>query len=86
MVDAFMQFLRHERGIHIVLAGWPTSAGRITGHRSTNSDDDARPARQVSALHPAANLLSPGWSLLVLLAWPAAALAVAAVLITRRDA
>ena len=43
-------------------------------------------ARQVSALHPAANLLSPGWSLLVLLAWPAAALAVAAVLITRRDA
>jgi ABC-2 type transport system permease protein len=43
-------------------------------------------ARQVSALHPAADLLSPGWSLLVLLAWPAAALAVAAVLITRRDA
>jgi ABC-type transport system involved in multi-copper enzyme maturation permease subunit len=43
-------------------------------------------ARQVSALHPAANLLSPGWSLLVLLAWPAAALAAAAVLITRRDA
>jgi len=43
-------------------------------------------ARQVSALHPAANLLSPGWSLLVLLAWPAAALGAAAVLITRRDA
>lgn len=43
-------------------------------------------ARQVSALHPAADLLSPAWSLLVLLAWPAAALAVAAVLITRRDA
>lgn len=43
-------------------------------------------ARQVSALHPAADLLSPGWSLLVLLAWPAAALTVAAVLITRRDA
>ena len=43
-------------------------------------------ARQVSALHPAADLLSPGWSLLVLLAWPAAALAVAAVLITQRDA
>ena len=43
-------------------------------------------ARQVSALHPAADLLSPGWSLLVLLAWPAGALAVAAVLITRRDA
>ena len=43
-------------------------------------------ARQVSALHPAADLFSPGWSLLVLLAWPAVALAVAAVLITRRDA
>ena len=43
-------------------------------------------ARQVSALHPAADLLSPGWSLLVLLAWPAAALAVAALLITQRDA
>jgi ABC-type transport system involved in multi-copper enzyme maturation permease subunit len=43
-------------------------------------------ARQVSALHPAADLLSPGWSLLVLLAWPAAALAAAAILITRRDA
>jgi ABC-2 type transport system permease protein len=43
-------------------------------------------ARQVSALHPATNLFSPGWSLLVVLAWPAAALAVAAVLITRRDA
>ena len=42
-------------------------------------------AQQVTALHPAANLFSPGLSLLVLLAWPAAALAVAAVLITRRD-
>ena len=30
-------------------------------------------AQQVSALHPAADLFSPGWSLLVLLAWPAAA-------------
>ena len=43
-------------------------------------------ARQVSALHPAADLFSPDWSLLVLLAWPAAGLALAAVLITRRDA
>jgi len=42
-------------------------------------------ARQVTVLHPAANLFSPAWSLLVLLAWPAAASA-AAVLITRRDA
>jgi ABC-type transport system involved in multi-copper enzyme maturation permease subunit len=43
-------------------------------------------ARQVSALHPATDLFSPGWSLLVVLAWPAAALAMAAALITRRDA
>ncbi len=43
-------------------------------------------AQQVSALHPAADLFSPGWSLLVLLAWPAVALAAAAVVITRRDA
>jgi ABC-type transport system involved in multi-copper enzyme maturation permease subunit len=42
-------------------------------------------AQQVSTLHPSANLLAPAWSLLVVLAWPAAALAVAAVLITRRD-
>ncbi len=41
---------------------------------------------QVTALHPAADLFSPGVSLLVLLAWPAAALAAAAVLITCRDA
>ena len=43
-------------------------------------------AQQVSALHPAADLFSAGWSLLVLLAWPAAGLAAAALVITRRDA
>jgi ABC-2 type transport system permease protein len=43
-------------------------------------------ARQVTALHPAANLFSPALSLLVLLAWPAAALLIAALMITRRDA
>ncbi len=43
-------------------------------------------AGQVSTLHPSASLFAPAWSLLVVLAWPAAALAVAAVLITRRDA
>ena len=42
-------------------------------------------ARQLTALHPATNLFSPALSLLVLLAWPAVALAAAAVLITRRD-
>jgi ABC-2 type transport system permease protein len=43
-------------------------------------------ARQATALHPAANLFSPALSLLVLLAWPAAILGVAALTITRRDA
>ena len=42
-------------------------------------------AQQVSTLHPSASLFAPAWSLLVVLAWPAAALAAAAVLITRRD-
>jgi hypothetical protein len=43
-------------------------------------------AHQVTALHPAATLLSPALSLLVLLAWPAVALLAAALTITRRDA
>jgi len=43
-------------------------------------------AYQVVALHPATNLLAPALSMLVLIAWPAIALAAAAVLITRRAA
>jgi len=43
-------------------------------------------AHQVTALHPATNLFAPALSLLVLLAWPAAALLMAAAAITRRDA
>jgi ABC-2 type transport system permease protein len=43
-------------------------------------------ARQVTALHPATNLFAPAASLLILLAWPALTLLVAAVAITRRDA
>ncbi len=42
-------------------------------------------AQQVTALHPQANLFAPALSLLVLLAWPAAALLAASLLITRRD-
>jgi ABC-2 type transport system permease protein len=42
-------------------------------------------ARQVTALNPATNLLAPALSLLVLLAWPAAALLVASLLGTRAD-
>ena len=43
-------------------------------------------AYQVVALHPATDLLAPALSMLVLIAWPAVALAAAAVLITRRPA
>ena len=43
-------------------------------------------AYQVVALHPATDLLAPALSMLVLIAWPAIALAAAAVLITRRAA
>jgi ABC-2 type transport system permease protein len=42
-------------------------------------------AHQVTALHPQPDLFAPALSLLVLLAWPAAALLAAALLITRRD-
>ena len=42
-------------------------------------------ARQVTALHPQPDLFTPAGSVLVLLAWPAVALAAAALLITRRD-
>jgi ABC-2 type transport system permease protein len=42
-------------------------------------------AYQVVALHPQPGLFSPAVSLLVLLAWPAAALLAAAFVITRRD-
>lgn len=40
-------------------------------------------AQQVALLHPQANLLSPAISMLVLLAWPAAALLIAAALTVR---
>jgi ABC-2 type transport system permease protein len=43
-------------------------------------------ASQVVSLHPKTDLFAPAVSMLVLIAWPAAALVTAAVLITRRDA
>jgi ABC-2 type transport system permease protein len=58
-------------------APWGARVGRFTL---------ADAALQVTALHPATNLFAPAWSLLVLLAWPAATLLVAALAITRRDA
>jgi hypothetical protein len=42
-------------------------------------------AQQVVTTHPRTDLFPPGGSLLVLLAWPAAALLTAAILITRQD-
>ena len=56
-------------------APWSTRLGRFTLPFA---------AYQEVTLHPAASLLPAGESLLVLLAWPAAALLAAAV-ITRRD-
>jgi ABC-2 type transport system permease protein len=56
---------------------WNTRIGRFTLPLA---------AYQLVAQHPQTSLFSPGWSLLVLLAWPAAALAAAAVALTRRDA
>jgi ABC-2 type transport system permease protein len=58
-------------------APWGDRVGRFTVLEA---------AHQVTALHPATNLFAPAWSLLVLLAWPAAVLLIAAVTITRRDA
>jgi ABC-2 type transport system permease protein len=43
-------------------------------------------AYQAVALHPSPSLFSPGLSMLVLIAWPAATLLAAALVITRRDA
>jgi hypothetical protein len=43
-------------------------------------------AYQAVSAHPHPGLLSPALSLLVLIAWPAAALLTAAILISRRDA
>jgi len=64
----------------------PDKAHRLPG----GSDAVSTPSLPVRALDLLAsewtNLLSPRWSLLVLPPWPAAALAAAAVLITRRDA
>jgi ABC-2 type transport system permease protein len=42
-------------------------------------------AQQVALLHPQAHMFSPAISMLVLLAWPAAALVIAAVTITRTE-
>ena len=55
---------------------WNVRAGRFTLPFA---------AYQVVARHPQAGLFSPGVSLLVLIAWPAAILVTAGVLFTRRD-
>ena len=55
---------------------WNTRLGRFTLPFA---------AYQVVTLHPQAHLFSPGVSLLVILAWPAAALVTAGILLARRD-
>jgi hypothetical protein len=40
-------------------------------------------AQQVALLHPQASIFSPAISMLILLAWPAAALVITAAVITR---
>jgi ABC-2 type transport system permease protein len=55
---------------------WNTRLGRFTLPFA---------AYQLVSLHPHAGLLAPGLSLLAVLAWPAAALLAAAIVITRRD-
>ena len=55
---------------------WRATLGRLTMPFA---------AYQVIALHPSPSLLSPGLSVLVLIAWPAATLLTASLVITRRD-
>jgi hypothetical protein len=65
-------------GLCLVLPSqWKDDVGRFTM---------AFAASQVIALHPQAGLFSPAASMLVLLAWPAAALLAAGLIVSRRDA
>ena len=87
---AFGLILRHTAGaiaaaiglivlpaiLSLLPAPWGARVGRFT-------IVDA--AEQVTALHAKVNMFSPAWSMLVLMAWPAIALIIAALLITRRD-
>ena len=63
--------------IHVMPAPWDARIGKYML-------DNA--GQQMTALHGAPGFFSPGLSLLVCLAYPAAALATAGFLITRRDA
>ena len=60
----------------VLPAPWNTRLGRFTMPVA---------AYQEVTLHPQPDLLSPGLSLLVLIAWPAAVLVAAAIVLTRRD-
>lgn len=65
-------------GLCLVLPSpWRDDIGRFT---------IACAAYQATALHPQPGLFSPGASMLVVVAWPAAALLAAALVISRRDA
>jgi ABC-2 type transport system permease protein len=60
----------------ILPSPWRTRLGRFTVPFA---------AYQTVASHPLAGLLSPGLSMLVIIAWPAATLTAAAIVISRRD-
>jgi ABC-2 type transport system permease protein len=62
--------------IALVLAPWDHRIGRFSLFYA---------AQQAVASHPRTDLFSPGISVLILLAWPAAVLAAAAVRMTRQD-
>ena len=73
---------RHDEAVQVAAcqflpSPWKDRAGRFTLPLA---------ATQVVAQHPQAGLFGPAWSMLVVLAWPAAALLAAAVVITRRAA
>ena len=84
--------VRHVAGAVAALAGLIYLLGLACLFLPSPRDDRigrftvALAAYQVVALHPHRDLLSPALSMLVLVAWPAAALLAAGVVISRRDA
>lgn len=75
-VAALLGLLAGPANFLFLPASWSDFIGRFTPLFS---------AEQVVALHPRTELFSPASSMVVLVAWPAVLLVVAAILISRRD-